>query len=142
MPVFSLQAASVQIDFHHASRMMHKEQGPVDKAYGLMTLTTDSNGKGMINIMFSNRSRIDGALFNARVIFLDASGAVINQQHFARRIAAAGLGGAVEGKISKPLTLSNFDSIRVEFFLSDIPRQTLTEHVYLNTGFNNVVEIR
>ena len=142
VPASTLQAAFAQIDFHHASKMIHKDLGPVDKAYGLMTLTTDSNGKGMINIMFSNRSRIDGARFNARVTFLDASGVVINQQHFALRIDAAGLSGAIEGKISKPLTLSNFDSIRVDFFLSDIPRQILTEPAYLNTGFNSVVEIR
>ena len=142
VPAFALQAAAAQIDFHHASKMMHKEHGPVDRAYGLMTLTTDSNGKGMINIMFSNRSRIDGARFNARVTFLDTSGAVIKQEHFARRIAAAGLSGAVEGKVSKPLSLSNFDSIRVDFFLSDIPRQTLTEPAYQNTGFISVVEDR
>ena len=121
------QAASHQIDFHKASRMMHSSYGPVDKAYGLMTLSTGSNGEGIINVMFSNGSPIGGARFNARVKFLDASGAVIKEEHFDYRIAAAGYDGAVERKLTKPLDLSNFDSIEVDFYLSDISHEALLE---------------
>ena len=120
--VFALnpaQAASHQIDFHNASRMVHKNYGPVDKAYGLMTLTTDSNGKGAINVMFSNGSRLNSARFNARVKFLNTSGTVIKEEIYNQWLPATEFQDAIEGKVSKPIDLSNFDSIEVEFYLSD-----------------------
>ncbi len=117
----SASAVSHPYDFHTDAKMVHKSYGPVDKAYGYMNVITNDRGNGVINVMFSNGSSLNLARFNARVVFLSASGSVIKEEHFGHRISAAGYSGAVERKVSKPLTVSNFDSIRVDFYLSDIP---------------------
>ena len=114
-------AATNPFNFHTDAKMVQKSHGPVDKAYGYMNVVTDNNGKGVINVMFSNGSRIDWARFNADVKFLNAAGSVIKQEHFARRLKAANHDGAAEHKLIKPLTISNFDSIQVDFYLSDVP---------------------
>lgn len=106
-------------DFHADARMVHQNLGPVDKAYGYMTVVTDSSGQGIINVMFSNGSQLHRARFNARVIFLDATGAVIKEEFFDHRLGAAENGDAIERKVSKPLTTSNFESIQVDFYLTD-----------------------
>jgi hypothetical protein len=106
-------------DFHADARMVHQIFGPVEKAYGYMNVVTDTDGKGIINVMFSNGSQLNWTRFNARVKFLDAAGAVIKEEYFDHRIAAAGNEGAVERKVSKPLSVSNFDSIQVDFYLTD-----------------------
>ena len=120
------QAASDTSEFHEFARMFHQSHGRIDETYGYVYVTTDKIGAGTISVMFSNGSRLDGAKFNARVKFLDTSGAVIREEYFNQRIAAADLQGAAEGKVSKPFTLSGFDSIEVEFFLSDIPESSLS----------------
>ena len=114
-------AVSHPYDFHVDAKMVHKNHGPVENAYGYMNIITNDNGSGTINVMFSNGSRLNLARFNARVKFLNASGSVIKEEHFGHRISAASFTGAVERKVSKPLTVSNFDSIQVDFYLSDIP---------------------
>ncbi len=114
-------AVSHPYDFHADAKMVHKNHGPVDNAYGYMNVITNDRGKGIINVMFSNGSAINLARFNARVKFLNASGLVIKEEYFGHRISAAGFSGAVERKVSKPLAVSNFDSILVEFYLSDVP---------------------
>ena len=106
-------------DFHADARMVHQNLGPVEKAYGYMNVVTDTNGNGIINVMFSNGSQLNWARFNARVKFLDAAGVVIKQEYFDHRIAAAGNEGANERKVSKPLAVSDFDSIQVDFYLTD-----------------------
>jgi surface antigen len=106
-------------DFHADARMVHQNLGPVDKAYGYMNVVTDTNGNGIINVMFSNGSRLNWARFNARVKFLDVAGEVIKEEYFEHRIAAAGNDGAIERKVTKPLAVSNFDSIQVDFYLTD-----------------------
>jgi len=106
-------------DFHADARMLHRNLGPVEKAYGYMNVVTDTNGNGIINVMFSNGSQLNWARFNARVKFLDAAGAIIKEEYFDRRIAAAESEGAIERKLSKPLSVSNFDSIQVDFYLTD-----------------------
>lgn len=112
-------AATQPFDFHADARMVHQNLGPVDKAYGYMNVITDTNGNGIINVMFSNGSHLDSARFNARVKFLNAAGVIIKEEYFDDRIAAAGIEGAIESKLSKPLTVSDFDSIQVDFYLTD-----------------------
>jgi hypothetical protein len=112
-------AAAHPYDFHADARMVHQNLGPVEKAYGYMNVATDTNGNGIINVMFSNGSQLNWARFNARVKFLDAAGAVIQEEYFEYRIAAAGNEGAIERKLTKPLAVPNFDSIQVDFYLTD-----------------------
>jgi hypothetical protein len=111
--------------------MFHESHGRIDETYGYVYVTTDKIGAGTISVMFSNGSRLDGAKFNARVKFLDTSGAVMKEEYFNQRIAAADLQGAAEGKVSKPFRLSGFDSgfdsIEVDFYLSDIPESNLSK---------------
>ena len=114
-------AETNQFDFHTDAKLLQTSHGPVDKAYGYMNVVTDNNGDGLISIMFSNGSQIDWARFNADVKFLNGAGSVIKQEHFTRRIKAANQDGAVEHKLVKPLKISNFDSIKVDFYLSDVP---------------------
>ena len=97
---------------------------PVSKTYGYMTVTTDRHGNGSIDVMFSNGNRSKSARFNARVKFLDAAGAVIREEYFNHWLAAAEFDEAVEGKVTKPLPLSVFESIQVDFYLSDISGPT------------------
>jgi len=105
--------------FHADARMVHQNLGPVEKAYGYMNVVTDTKGNGVINVMFSNGSQLNRARFNAHVKFLDSSGTVIKEEYFDHRIAAAGNDDANEHKVSKPLPVSNFDSIQVDFYLTD-----------------------
>ena len=121
------QAASDTSEFHEFARMFHESHGRIDETYGYVYVTTDNIGAGTISVMFSNGSRLDGARFNARVKFLDTSGAVMKEEYFNQRIAAADLQGAAEGKVSKPFRLSGFDSIEVDFYLSDIPESNLSK---------------
>jgi hypothetical protein len=121
------QAASDTSEFHEFARMFHESHGRIDETYGYVYVTTDKIGAGTISVMFSNGSRLDGAKFNARVKFLDTSGAVMKEEYFNQRIAAADLQGAAEGKVSKPFRLSGFDSIEVDFYLSDIPESNLSK---------------
>jgi hypothetical protein len=117
-------AVSHPYDFHADAKMVHQNTGPVEKAYGYMNVVTDTSGNGIINVMFSNGSRLNWARFNARVKFFNAAGVVVKEEYFDHRIAAAGNDGAIERKVSKPLTVSDFDSIQVDFYLSDLPDTT------------------
>ena len=126
VPLFLLgsrQAFAVPhpFDFHADAKMVHHDIGPVENAYGYMNVVTDNSGNGMINVMFSNGSRLNWARFNARVKFLNAAGVVVKEEYFDHRIAAAGNDGAIERKVSKPLGATEFDSIQVDFYLSDLP---------------------
>ena len=98
-----------------------KSHGPVDNAYGYMYIETDVNGDGVITVMFSNASEVDLARFNARVKFLDESGAVVGEEYFDCWIDAEGYREAIECKLSRPLTHSGFESIEVDFYLTDVP---------------------
>ena len=107
-------------EFTADARMKYNGEAPIEKAYGYMTVYTDQDGSGTIDVMFSNGNRAHSARFNAHVKFLDASGAVIREEYFDHWLAAAELDEAIEGKVTKHLPLSDFESIQVEFFLSDI----------------------
>jgi len=102
------------------ARMVHHGKDTVTKTYGYMTLVTDKDGNGTIDVMFSNGNSRHSARFNARVKFLDATGAVIREEYFNHWLAAAEFNEAIEGKVTKPLPLSDFESVQVDFFLSDI----------------------
>jgi hypothetical protein len=119
-------AVSHPYDFHADAKMVHQNTGPVEKAYGYMNVTTDTSGNGIINVMFSNGSRLDRARFNARVKFLNAAGELVKEEYFDHRVAAAGNDGATERKVTRPLTVPDFASIQVDFYLSDLPESAAT----------------
>ncbi|MCP4470192.1 MAG: hypothetical protein GY815_05815 [Gammaproteobacteria bacterium] len=112
-------AANHAYEFHADDGMRHATRGAVENAYGYMYALTDKKGHGAISVMFSNGNRLQAAQFNARVKFVDARGSVIKEEHFTQRIAAAGRDGAVERKLVRAISLSGFDSIEVDFYLTD-----------------------
>lgn len=118
-------AGNPNYEYHVDARMQHALTGPLKDAYGYVYVVTDKKGHGVIRVMFSNGTALDHASFNARVKFLDANGELIREEHFARRIEAAGLHGAAERSLSKLVDLSEFAAVRVDFYLSDIPMATL-----------------
>jgi hypothetical protein len=107
-------------EYHADARMQHASRGTVKDAYGYVYVVTDKKGHGVIRVMFSNGTPLHHARFNASVKFLDASGTLIREEHFERRIEAAGFHGAAEHRLTRLVDLAEFASIRVEFFLSDI----------------------
>lgn len=109
-------------EFHATSGMLHADLGPVANTRGYVNVATDSTGHGVINVMFANGSQLDGARFNARVKFLNPSGAIVREEIIERRIGPAEADAANERKVSRRLNPTAFDSIQVEFYLSDIPR--------------------
>ena len=106
-------------EFHADAKMGYWEQGPLDHAYGYMNLLTDEEGRGLINVMFSNAGHLDNAVFNARVRFLDTRGLVIRQERFNCRMDSTGVEGPAECLVSKPLATTDFQSIEVDFYLSE-----------------------
>ena len=130
LPMLLLTCAQViagnpNYEYHADARMQHALSGPLKDAYGYVYVVTDKKGHGVIRVMFSNGTTLDDARFNARVKFLDANGELIREENFERRIEAAGLHGAAERSLSKLVDLSEFATLRVDFFLSDIPLTTL-----------------
>ena len=113
-------ASNQAFEFHADASMEHATRGPVENAYGYMYALTDKKGHGAISVMFSNGNRQQAAQFNARVKFIDAGGIVIKEEYFTRRIAAAGSDGAVERRLVRDIRLSGFDSIEVDFYLTDV----------------------
>ncbi|MCP4333872.1 MAG: hypothetical protein GY785_14540 [Gammaproteobacteria bacterium] len=113
-------ARNQAFEFHADARMEHATLGPVENAYGYMYALTDKKGHGAVNVMFSNGNRRQVAQFNARVMFVDAYGRVLEDEYFTCPIAAAGHEGAVECKLTRAISLSGFDSIEVEFYLTDV----------------------
>jgi hypothetical protein len=123
-------AASHPFEFHADARMQHERFGPIDQAYGYMNVMTDANGNGSITVMFSNGSGLDLEQFNARVKFLDTAGAIIKEEYFDCWMDAEGLREAIECKVTKPVSLSSFESVEVDFYLSDIDDSNATALVY------------
>lgn len=116
----SVSAASHPFEFHADARMHHESIGPIEQAYGYMNIVTDDGGNGTINVMFFNGSGRDLAQFNARVKFLDRAGTVVREEKFDCWLDAEGLNEAIECKVTKPLSLITFESVEVDFFLSEI----------------------
>ena len=106
------------------ARMQHTGDG-VDNAYGLVHLVTDHNGRGFIRVLFSNGTALDHVQFNAQVKFLDENGRVLREEWFDRRLEAADQLGAAEREITRLLELDEFASMQVEFFLSELPTDTI-----------------
>ena len=124
-PFFMLAAGQAQAvthpyEFHADAKMAYQDENPVDKAYGYMNLVTNPDGNGLINVMFSNASRVDEAEFNARVRFLDRAGEVIQEEKLNCWFDSSGIENPIECKVSRFVTLTNFDSIEVDFFLTEI----------------------
>jgi len=124
------QAASHPFEFHADARMQHAQYGPIEQAYGYVYVVTDDAGNGSINVMFSNGSGLDLAQFNARVKFLDAAGAIIEEEYFDCWMDAEGLREAIECKVTKPLSLPDFDTVEVDFYLSEIDELSASAAVY------------
>lgn len=121
------QAVSHPYEFHADASMEHVSRGPVEKAYGYMNLLTDTQGKGIINVMFSNGNQQQWARFNARIKFLNSAGRIIKEETFERWIAAADNQGAIEQRVARSLNLPDFHAVEVEFYLSDVPDKTTAE---------------
>jgi hypothetical protein len=113
-------AVGYPFEFSTDAKMTYGSETAIEKVYGFMTVATDKNGDGTINVMFSNGSRSTSARFNARVKFLDQSGAVIREEYFDHWLGAAEFDEAIEGKVTKAMTSADFESIQVDFYLSDI----------------------
>lgn len=113
-------AVGYPFEFSTDAKMTYRSEAAIEKAYGLMTVVTDQKGNGTINVMFSNGSRSTSARFNARVKFLDQSGAVIREEYFDHWLAAAEFDEAIEGKVTKAMTSADFESIQVDFYLSNV----------------------
>ena len=113
-------AVGYPFEFSTDAKMTYRNQTAIDKAYGFMTVVTDKNGDGTINVMFSNGNQSTSARFNARVKFLDQSGAVVREEYFDHWLGAAELDEAIEGKVTKSMTSANFESIQVDFYLSNV----------------------
>ena len=118
-------AGNSNFEYHADSRMQHATRGAINDAYGYVYVVTDKKGHGVIRVMFSNGTSLDHAQFNARVKFLGADGSLIREEHFERRIEAAGYHGAAERSLTKLVNLSEFASVRVDFYLSDVSITTL-----------------
>lgn len=108
-------------EFQADARMQLPDYGPVADAYGLLYLETDASGNGNITVMFSNASEVGLARFNARVKFLGTQGVLLGEEYFDCLIDSAGFREAIECKLSRPLAHRGFDSIEVDFYLSDLP---------------------
>lgn len=120
--VFShVHAVAQAYEYHADARMQLPSHGPVDDAYGYLYVETDADGNGTITAMFSNASEVGMARFNAHVKFLDPAGAVVGEELFACWIDREGMLEAIECKLSRPLAHSGFESIKVDFYLSDLP---------------------
>lgn len=117
----SAAAGNATYEYHADAPMRHASGGNVDNAWGYAYVATDMKGHGVIRVMFSNGSPLHRARFNARIAFLDAAGSVIREEHFDRRIEAADAWGAAERRVSKLVSLTEFASVEVDFFVTDIP---------------------
>ena len=116
-------AAPRAYEYHRDARMQLEAGGSVENTYGYVYVVTDKRGHGVIQVMFSNGSRLDRARFNAQLTFLDDAGMVVREESFSQRIEAADADGAVEHRLSKLVDLKEFASLEVDFYLTDIPLQ-------------------
>ena len=106
-------------EFHADARMRHAQHGDFDNAYGYLYALVDGKGRAAVNVMFSNGDRSRSAQFNARVRFVDSDGKVVEEQHFSGRLTAASEEGAAERRLLRVIELQGFDSIEVDFYLTD-----------------------
>ena len=114
-------AAGPTFEFHHDAPMQHRNGESLREAYGYAYVATDMRGHGVIRVMFSNGSELDNARFNALLTFRDADGRMIRSESFSERISAAGADGAAEHRLSRLVNLNQFESLEIDFFLSDVP---------------------
>jgi hypothetical protein len=134
-------AAQPAYEFHHDARMQLQTGVEIDNAYGYVYVATDMKGHGVIQVMFSNGTRLDYARFNAQVNFLDADGALIHQERFSHRIEAAGVDGAAERRYSKLVELNEFATLKIELYLDEVPgineSASATNPAYLRTIYSS-----
>ena len=121
--------------FRANAKMMHQHHVSVDKAYGLINVVIDDEGRGRMEVMFSNGSYIDWVKFNAEVRFIDAAGIVVEEQYVYRWLESADVDGASERKVSKTLSLNSVKSVEVDFYLSDIIDSDNKEFVAANSVY-------
>lgn len=118
------------VDIHRHAKMAYEDFGPVDKTYGYLNIVTNENGKGKITVMFSNGRQTDWVKFNARVTFLDASGAIIKEANLHRWVGSAGSEGAAERKVTKPFYVPKFDRVEVAFYMTETQNLVATIPTY------------
>ncbi len=127
----SAYSDSDAFDFQANAKMLHKHHGPVDKAYGMVNVIIDDQGKGRLDVMFSNGSHINWVKFNAEVKFIDAGGRVVREEHVYRWLESANAEGAAERKVTKSMTLNRVRSVKVDFYLTDI----------IESGYDEIAKI-
>ncbi len=127
-------ASNATYEYHADAPMRHSSGSSIENAYGYAYVVTDKKGHGVIRVMFSNGSPLHYARFNAHVAFLNDDGAVIREEHFERLIEAADVQGAAESRVSKLVDLTEFASVKVDFYLSDIPN-TATSVTYQKVSY-------
>ena len=126
MVVASLPAmAAAAEEFHTSANMRYGGQFAIPETHGYVRVISDASGNGMIDVMFFNGNPEVQALFNASVRFIDASGRLVVETHFNCRVGEVSPDGAGECKVSKPLNKTLFDSVEVDFYLSDLPDPNL-----------------
>ena len=113
-------------EYHHDAVMQLQTGDSIQGAHGYVYVATDKKGHGVIQVMFSNATRLDNARFNAQVRFFDAEGTLLREEWFSRHIAAADNDGAAEDRLSRLVDLSEFATLKIELYLSDIPRPAQT----------------
>ena len=119
-------ADSQTFEYHHDAVMQLQTGDSIHGAHGYVYVATDKRGHGVIQVMFSNATRLDNARFNAQVRFFDAEGGLIREEWFSQHIAAADTEGAAEDRLSRLVALDDFATLKINLYLSDIPRPAQT----------------
>ena len=109
-------------EYHHDAVMQLQTGDRIQGAYGYVYVATDKKGHGVIRVMFSNATRLDNARFNAQVRFFDDDGKLLREEWFSQQVAAADQDGAAEDRLSRLVDLDEFSTLKIELYLSDIPR--------------------
>jgi hypothetical protein len=113
-------------EYHHDAVMQLHSGDPLQGAHGYVYVATDMKGHGVIQVMFSNATRVDNARFNAQLKFFAADGALLREEWFSQHIAAADHDGAAEDRLSRLVDLDEFATLKVNLYLTDIPRPAQT----------------
>ena len=119
-------ADSQTFEYHHDAVMQLQSGDLIQGAYGYVYVATDKKGHGVIQVMFSNATGLNNARFNAQVRFFDRDGRLLREEWFSQQVAAAGHDGAAEDRLSRLVDLDEFDTLKVELYLTDIPRPAQT----------------
>ena len=114
--------AAPPLEEHHVdARMQYLDRGAIASTYGYLRVFKDQSGNALIETMFANGNPAIDALFNAGIRLLDASGRVLHRVELKCPLSAGDVDEATECKVSKSLRHIAFDTVEVDFYLSDMP---------------------